>query len=342
MYNFRNDYSQGAHPRVLEALAATNLEGNIGYGEDDHCRRAAGRIRELCQAPQADVQFLIGGTQTNFISICAFLRPWEGVICAQNGHINGHESGAVEATGHKLIALPVGRDGKLTPEQIDQAVRDSDNPHLVNPGLVYISDSTETGCVYTLAELTALCACCRRHALLLFVDGARLGCALTAPGNDVTLPDLARLTDAFYIGGTKNGALMGEALVICSPALQKHFFVLKKQRGGVLAKGWLLGAQFEELLRDGLYFDMARHANETAARLQDGLVALGIELYVRSVTNQVFPVVSGALRERLRQAAIFEDWCAGPDPDTYVIRFVTNFSTRQEDVDGFLRAAALL
>lgn len=178
MYNFRNDYSQGAHPRVLEALAATNLEGNIGYGEDPHCARAAQLIRDLCQAPQADVQFLIGGTQTNFIAICAFLRPWEGVICADTGHINGHESGAVEATGHKLITVPGGLEGKLTPAGIRQAVQALDNPHVVNPGLVYITDATENGTLYTLAELEAISACCRELGLLLFLDGARLGCAL--------------------------------------------------------------------------------------------------------------------------------------------------------------------
>lgn len=337
MYNFRNDYSQGAHPRVLEALAATNLEGNIGYGEDPHCARAAQLIRDLCQAPQADVQFLIGGTQTNFVAICAFLRPWEGVICADTGHINGHESGAVEATGHKLITVPGGLEGKLTPAGIRQAVQALDNPHVVNPGLVYITDATENGTLYTLAELEAISACCRELGLLLFLDGARLGCALASPANDVTLPDLARLTDAFYIGGTKNGALMGEALVLCNPALQPHFFTLKKQRGGVLAKGWLLGVQFEELFRDGLYFDMASHANEMAARLQDGLRALGIPLYVESSTNQIFPVVSGALRERLRGLVQFEDWCPGEGADEHVIRFVTSFATSEQEVQGFLR-----
>ena len=336
MYNFRNDYSQGAHPRVLEALAATNLEGNPGYGDDPYCARAAALIKGLCNAPQADVQFLIGGTQTNFTAICAFLRPWEGVICAVTGHVNDHEGGAVESTGHKLICMPTQRDGKLTPALVRQAVKDFENPHVVHPGLVYISDATENGAVYTLAELEALSAVCKENGLLLFLDGARLGAAIVSTASDLTLADLARLTDAFYIGGTKNGALMGEALVIVNPALQEGFFRIKKQRGAVLAKGWLLGVQFEELFRNGLYFDMARHANAMAARLQDGFRALGLPLYVNSTTNQVFPVVYDELKEKLSKIAIFEDWCPSGKPGTSVIRFVTNFSTAQEDVDGLL------
>ena len=247
-YLFRNDYSFGAHPKVLSALAETNLEGNIGYGDDAYCDRAKSLIRDLCQCPQAEVQFLIGGTQTNFTAIAAFLRPWEGVICADSAHINGHEVGAVEATGHKLLQIQTGPDGKITPEQIAPILERHKDVHLVKPRLVEIADATESGMVYTKAELTALSEYCRANDLLLFLDGARLGCALTSSKNDLTLPDLARLTDAFYIGGTKNGALMGEALVITNPALQPDFFRIKKQLGAVLAKGWLLGVQFEALL----------------------------------------------------------------------------------------------
>ena len=337
-YLFRNDYSFGAHPKVLTALAETSMEGNAGYGEDGYCKRCADLIRGLCNCPQADVQFLIGGTQTNFTAIAAFLRPWEGVIAADSSHINGHEVGAVEATGHKIV--PTGPDGKITPEQIAPILERHKDPHLVKPRLVEIADATESGMVYTKAELTALSQFCREHDLLLFLDGARLGSALASPASDLTLPDLAELTDAFYIGGTKNGALMGEALVIANPALQPDFFRIKKRLGAVLAKGWLLGVQFEALLQDGLYFEMARHANAMAARLQTGLKALGWTLMVDSPTNQIFPVIPNTRKSALDQLCAYEDWCPGPTPDTTVIRFVTCFATTAEDVDGFLAAAA--
>ena len=337
-YLFRNDYSFGAHPKVLSALAETNLEGNIGYGDDAYCDRAKSLIRDLCQCPQAEVQFLIGGTQTNFTPIAAFLRPWEGVICADSAHINGHEVGAVEATGHKLLQIQTGPDGKITPEQIAPILERHKDVHLVKPRLVEIADATESGMVYTKAELTALSEYCRANDLLLFLDGARLGCALTSSKNDLTLPDLARLTDAFYIGGTKNGALMGEALVITNPALQPDFFRIKKQLGAVLAKGWLLGVQFEALLKDGLYFEMARHANAMAARLQAGLKSLGWKLWVESPTNQVFAVVDNATKAKLDTLCAYEDWCLAQEPGHTVIRFVTCFATAPEDVDGFLAA----
>ena len=340
-YLFRNDYSFGAHPRVLEALAATNLEGNIGYGDDAYCDRAKALIRDLCRCPQAEVQFLIGGTQVNFTAIAAFLRPWEGVICAATAHVNGHEGGAVEATGHKLINIPVGRDGKLPPEAVAAAVKEYESPHVVRPGLVYISQATENGAVYTLAELEALSAVCRAHDLLLYVDGARLGAALTASDCDMSLTDLARLTDAFTIGGTKNGALMGEALVISNPALGKDFFRIKKQRGGVLAKGWLLGVQFEALLSENLYFDMAAHANRMAGLLQQGFVDLGLELYVPSTTNQIFVTVEDSLLPALEKLAAWEVWCKEEEHRT-VVRFVTCFQTSEEDVTGFLRELAKL
>ena len=337
-YFFRNDYSFGAHPKVLAALAETNLEGNAGYGDDPYCGRAQDLIRDLCQCPQAKVEFLIGGTQTNFTAIAAFLRPWEGVIAAESSHINGHESGAVEATGHKILPLPTGPDGKLTPEQLLPLLERHKDVHLVKPRLVEIADATESGMVYTKAELTALSRLCRDNGLLLFLDGARLGSALASPASDLTLPDLARLTDAFTIGGTKNGALLGEALVITDPALQPDFFRIKKQRGAVLAKGWLLGAQFEALLKDGLYFEMARHANAMAARLQAGLKALGWTLWVDSPTNQVFAVVDAAAKARLDAVCAYEEWCPAQEPGHTVIRLVTCFATAPEDVDGLLAA----
>ena len=337
-YLFRNDYSFGAHPKVLTALAETSMEGNAGYGEDGYCKRCADLIRGLCNCPQADVQFLIGGTQTNFTAIAAFLRPWEGVIAADSSHINGHEVGAVEATGHKILPVPTGPDGKITPEQIAPILERHKDPHLVKPRLVEIADATESGMVYTKAELTALSQFCREHDLLLFLDGARLGSALASPASDLTLPDLAELTDAFYIGGTKNGALMGEALVIANPALQPDFFRIKKRLGAVLAKGWLLGVQFEALLQDGLYFEMARHANAMAARLQAGLKALGWTLWVDSPTNQVFAVVDAAAKARLDAICAYEEWCPAQEPGHTVIRLVTCFATAPEDVDGLLAA----
>lgn len=320
---------------MLAAVCSVNESTFPGYGEDEWCGRAAALIREKCEAPGADVQFLIGGTQTNFTAICAFLRPWEGVISPVTGHINGHEAGAVEATGHKIIGVPVGTDGKLTPARILPVLAEYGHAHMVKPRLVYLSDATESGMIYTKAELTALSRCCRENNLLLYLDGARLGCALAAEANDLTLPDLARLTDAFYLGGTKNGALMGEALVIVQPALQADFFRLKKQRGAVLAKGWLLGVQFDALLRDDLYFTIARHANEMARRLQDGLMSMGWRLMVDSPTNQVFPIVENGLLPELDRLCRYETWCACGDAYT-VVRFVTSFATKQESVDGLL------
>lgn len=339
MYHFRNDYSHGAHPAVLAALAATNMEGNVGYGCDPYCAAAAGLIRAQCEAPMADVQFLIGGTQVNFTAICAFLRPWESVICPSTGHINGHEAGAVEATGHKLLQVETAPDGKLTPAHIAPLVAAGADEHVTSPRLVYISNATETGGVYTRAELTALSGFCREHGLLLFLDGARLACAFGSAENDLTLPELARLCDAFYLGGTKNGALMGEALVIVDPALQPGFFRVKKQRGGVLAKGWLLGVQFEALLRDGLYWALGRHSAAMAQRLRAGLEQLGLPMAYPSPSNLLFPIVPDALLPRLEKMCTYETW-GRADESHSVIRFVTSFATREEDVDGFLSALA--
>ena len=337
MYQFRNDYSYGAPEPVLAAIAACSTEGCVGYGQDPHCHRAAELIRTACNAPDASVEFCLGGTQTNFLTIAAFLRPWEGVISAASGHINGHEAGAVEACGHKILAVETGSDGKLTPDLLRPLLEKHRDVHLVKPGLVYLSQATEVGTVYTKRELTALSQFCRENGLKLFLDGARLGTALTSPACDLTLPDIAALTGAFYIGGTKNGALFGEALVLCDKQVQEDFFRLKKQRGAVLAKGFLLGVQFEALLEDGLYWTLARHANEMAARLQQGLAELGIPLLVEGVTNQIFPIVPNQWLPRLREIAAFEVWGAGDEEHT-IIRFVTCYATQQSDVDGLLAA----
>lgn len=337
MYNFRNDYSVGCHPKVLEALTAANSESVIGYGADQYCKECADLIRAMCQAPQADVQFMIGGTQANFTAIAAFLRPWESVIAPASGHINGHEAGAVEAAGHKIISVPTAANGKLTPAAILSVVEECKDEHLTRPRLVYVSNATETGGIYFKAELEALSQCCRRNGLLLFLDGARLGCALSAQRNDLTMADIAALTDAFYIGGTKNGAMMGEALVITEPSLQEGFFRIKKQRGAVLAKGWLLGVQFLALLKDGLYFKLARQAVDMAQYLQGGLKNLGLPMMVDSPTNQIFPIVPDALLPLLDKVCTYEVWCKADESHT-VVRFVTSFATTLADADGLLKA----
>ena len=337
MIHFECDYAEGCHPSILAALAATNDEQTPGYGLDPHCDRARALIRTACRAPEADVHFLVGGTQANFTAVAAFLRPWEAVICARSGHLNGHEVGAFEATGHKILPVPVGGDGKITPEMLPPLLALHQDPHLTKPGLVYISNATENGAVYTKAELTALYAFCRENGLLLFVDGARLGAALTSKANDLTLPEFAHRCDAFYIGGTKHGAMFGEALVITRPELTDGFFRMKKRMGAVMEKGWIQGVMFQALFTDDLYFHMARHANEMAARLQDGLRAKGWTLWVDSPTNQVFAVVDNALKPQLDAVCDYEDWCPYDGSHT-VVRFVTCFQTSQEDVDGLLAA----
>ena len=337
MYSFRNDYSEGAHPQVLQALTDTNLVQTCGYGVDPICEEARDLIRTVCAAPEADVHFLVGGTQTNLTVITALLASYEAVIAAHTGHVNCHETGAIEATGHK-VCVETSPDGKVTPAMVEAVLaRHDGTEHMVSPKMVYISDTTEIGTVYTKAELTALRHCCDEHGLLLFLDGARLGSALTSPESDLTLADLAALTDVFTIGGTKNGAMFGEALVITRPELTDGFFRMKKRMGAVMEKGWIQGVMFQALFTDDLYFHMARHANEMAARLQDGLRAKGWTLWVDSPTNQVFAVVDNALKPQLDAVCDYEDWCPYDGSHT-VVRFVTCFQTSQEDVDGLLAA----
>ena len=336
MLNFRNDYSVPAHPKVLQAVTELGLEANVGYGGDPYSAKAAQLIRELCKAPHAEVRFFIGGTSANLTAIAYTLRQWEAVIAAETGHINVHEGGAIEANGHKILAVPT-TDGKLRPADIERQVKLHGDQAMVLPRMVYISQATEVGTVYTKEELTALSACCRENGLYLFVDGARLGTGLTAEGVDLTLADLATLTDAFYIGGTKNGALMGEAMVLTNPDLFPHFFRVMKQQGAVLAKGFLLGVQFDALLRDGLYWELARHANAMAQKLQSGLEAKGYPMLLHSPTNQIFPIVPDDLIPTLRELCGFEFW-EKADVDHTTIRFVTSFATTEEEVDALLAA----
>ncbi len=334
MYNFKNDYSEGAHPKVLQAISNINLEGNVGYGADPYCERAADMIRTQCACPGAAVHFFIGGTSANFTTLAAILRAHEAVIAADTGHINVHEGGAVEGTGHKILPCP-SADGKVYPVDVERWVELSADTAMVLPKVVYISQSTEVGTIYSKAELEALSACCRKHGLYLFLDGARLGTGLTAPGADLTLPDLARLCDAFYIGGTKNGALMGEAMVLVNSELQPHFFRVMKQKGAVLAKGYLLGVQFEALLQDDLYWENARWANAMAAKLKNGLQEMGFEFFIDSPTNQIFPIIPNRLMPAIENLCKHEVWCKG-DNNCTVIRLVTSFATKEQDVDDFL------
>lgn len=337
MYSFRNDYSEGAHPKVLQRLVDTNLEQTCGYALDPMSDDARETVRRVCAAPEADVHFLSGGTQTNLLTIAAFLRPYEAVIAPYTAHISLHEAGAIEATGHKVCAVET-PDGKLTPEMVAAVADGHTDEFMVRPRMVYISDTTELGTIYTRAELTALRRCCDERDLYLFLDGARLGSALTAPGNDLTLPDLAALTDAFYIGGTKNGALFGEALVFAKP--RPDFRWHMKRRGAMLAKGRLLGVQFQALLEDETYLEAARHANALALRLRDGVAALGYPLPVESPSNQQFPVLPNEAVTKLQDMGYEFEVDHAVDAGHTMIRLVASWATPEQAVEDFLRDLA--
>lgn len=335
MYRFTNDYSEGAHPSILEAMTATNLEGNFGYGCDPHCEHAAALIRQKIARPDADVHFFVGGTQTNATCICAFLRPHEAAIAAHSGHICVHETGAVEATGHKCIAMPAAPGGKLTPELVRQAVAAHPDEHMVKPRLVYVSNTTEVGGVYTTAELEALRAVCDELGLLLYLDGARLASALACGG--ASFEDLGRLCDAFYIGGTKNGAIFGEAVCIMNPALKPDFRYILKQHGGMLAKGWLLGVQFEQLMRSGLYEELGEHSTRMAQQLAEGLKGLGVESLFESPSNQIFPILPDEVLAKL-EGAFHWEVNATLEGGRSCIRLVCSWATQQAAVTAFLLA----
>lgn len=336
MFYFNNDYSEGCHEKVLEALTRTNLEQTPGYGEDAYCASAADKIRRLCGREDLSVHFLVGGTQANLTVIAAALRPHQGALGAASAHINVHETGAVEATGHKVLWVPSG-DGKITASQVAEIVdahwADASFEHTVQPKLVYISNPTELGTLYTLAELEALCAVCREKGLYLFMDGARLGYGLAANGNDVTMPDLARLCDVFYIGGTKVGALFGEAVVFSNPELARDFRYLIKQRGGMLAKGRLLGVQFDALMEDGLYFKIAAKADAMADQIRASLRRAGFPLAVEGITNQIFPILPDKVLHELEKKYVF---CPNGrvDGNHSSVRICTSWATTQEAVDS--------
>lgn len=340
MILFHNDYCEGCHESILQRLIETNLQQTPGYGEDGYCRMAAEKIRALCKNESVAVHFLVGGTQANLTVIDAALRPHQGVIGASTAHIHVHETGAVEATGHKVLAVP-SADGKLTALQVEQVVaeqRDSGAAeHMVQPKMVYISSPTELGTLYTLAELEQLSAACRKNGLYLFLDGARLGYGLEAKDNDVTLADLARLCDAFYIGGTKVGALFGEAVVIGNPAINEDFRYLIKQHGGMLAKGRLLGLQFDTLFTDGLYFKLAARADRMADQIRGVLEELGCPMLVHSHTNQIFPILSDSALDVLGREFTFSEE-KRIDETHRAVRFCTSWATKQENVDALCAA----
>ena len=338
MIYFNNDYSEGCHEKVMSALMETNMVQTPGYGEDAYCAAAAGKIRRLCGREELAVHFLVGGTQANLTVIAAALRPHQGALCAESGHIHVHETGAVEATGHKVLAVP-SDDGKITARQVAQVVTahraDASFEHTVQPKLVYISNPTEWGTLYTLAELEALSETCRKLGLYLFLDGARLGYGLAAAGNDVTMADIARLCDVFYIGGTKVGALFGEAVVISNPAIGEDFRYLIKQHGGMLAKGRLLGVQFDALFTDNLYFEIAGHANGLADKLRSALEELGYPMLVPGVTNQIFPILPDSVLEQLSEEYAFCEM-KRMDDSHRAVRFCTSWATKEESVDQLI------
>ncbi|QDW73138.1 aminotransferase class I/II-fold pyridoxal phosphate-dependent enzyme [Lachnospiraceae bacterium KGMB03038] len=339
MIRFQCDYGEGAHPSILKRLEETNMEQTAGYGEDPYCESARRKIRELCESPEADVHFLVGGTQTNFTVISAILRPHQGVLAAQSGHINVHETGAVEATGHKVLTLP-STDGTICADQVREIWKehweDANHEHVVQPGMVYISHPTENGTLYSKEKLTELSKACQELGLPLFLDGARLGYGLMAETSDLTLADVAELTDVFYIGGTKVGALFGEAVVITNPALKQDFRYLIKQRGGMLAKGRLLGLQFETLFTDGLYFELGKRADELALRLKKAFLDKGYGLAYDSYTNQQFPILPEEHLEKLREKYAFGFW-EDAGEGRQAVRFCTSWATTEEAVESLIR-----
>ena len=337
MLRFDSDYMEGAHPQILRRLTEMNLEKMPGYGTDEICNSAKEKIRAACSAPEADIFFLVGGTQTNATAIHILLRPFEGVISAVSGHINVHEAGAIECGGHKVIPLPA-HEGKLDAADVEAYLaafyRDDTWTHMVKPGMVYISQSTEYGTIYTKAELKALHEVCAKYNIPLFLDGARLGYALTAPGTDVTLATIAEYCDAFYIGGTKVGALFGEALVFPRRHVE-GLVTMVKQMGALLAKGWLLGVQFDELFTNDLYMEGSRNAIAMAERLKAGLKEKGYVFFIDSPTNQQFVILDNARMEKLKENASFSFIQEYGSTHT-VVRFATSWATTPAQVDALL------
>jgi threonine aldolase len=335
MYNFKNDYSEGAHPNILKKLIETNLVQQTGYSEDDYSFQAKDILRKKMNNPDAGIYFVSGGTQSNLLVIASLLRLHEAVISAKTGHIYANEAGAIEATGHRVIPVNT-TDGKLQPQAIRKVMQDYlSGPHVVKPKMVYISNSTETGTIYSREELQDLSECCKSEDLYLFLDGARLGHALTAENNNLTLSDISKLTDVFYIGGTKNGALLGEAIVFNNLSLEKDFDYILKQKGALLAKGRLLGIQFLELFKDDLYFSLAREANTMALKIAGAIKEKGYSFLNNPVSNQIFPILPKNIIEELSKKYSFIVW-KDIDENTAAIRIITSWATDQNKVDAFI------
>lgn len=338
MQNFECDYLEGAHPLIMERLAATNMEKTPGYTEDCYCEEARRKIRQACGCPDAEVYFLVGGTQTNATVIDALLRPYEGVVATETGHINQHEAGAIEAGGHKVLPVPH-REGKMEAGMLSRYLKnffaDEAYAHMVNPGMVYLSHPTEYGTLYTRSELEAIAAVCKEYRLPLFLDGARLGYGLAAEETDVTLETIASVCDVFYIGGTKVGTLFGEAVVFPRPGIVKQFFTIVKRHGALLAKGRLLGIQFDTLFTEGLYLDISRHAIKMAARLRQALTERGYTFFIRPQTNQLFVSLPMEKVDELSRKVRFSVW-EKHENHTAVVRFATSWATRPEDIDELI------
>lgn len=340
MIYFNSDYLEGAHPSIMKRLMETNMAQSVGYSEDEYCAAAREKIKAACEAPDADVHFLVGGTQTNTTVIASILRPYQGVIAPTSGHINCHETGAIESTGHKVLALPTD-NGKITAQQIEEYYlwhhTSPDFEHIVMPGMVYISYPTEGGTIYSKAELTAIYETCQRCGLPLYIDGARMGYGLMSDECDLTLPELARLCDVFYIGGTKVGALFGEAVVVMNPALKKDFRFFMKQRGGMLAKGRLLGIQFDTLFTDDLYLKISRHAIDMAHQIREIFVSAGYPLLFDSPTNQQYPIMPDSELAEIGKNFGYEYW-ERVDETHSGVRFCASWATTQENVDALREA----
>lgn len=338
MLSFENDYAEGAHPAVLQRLLDTNLIQQPGYSNDHFCASAAEKIKAACQAPDAQVYFITGGTQTNAIVIATMLAPYEGVVAAQTGHINVHEAGAIEYTGHKVMPLPH-YEGKIHADDLEALLRsfwnDGSHDHMVFPGMVYISHPTEYGTLYTREELTAISQVCRQYEIPLFMDGARMGYGLMSPDTDVDLPFLAQVCDVFYIGGTKVGALCGEAVVFTHSNMPKHFITMVKQRGAMLAKGRLLGVQFDALFTDDLYFKISKHAIDMAMKVKAGFAAKGYQFLLDSPTNQQFVILENSKMAELKEKVVFSVWEPVDESHT-AVRFATSWATTEENVDKLL------
>ena len=339
MLSFACDYAEGAHEKILQRLMETNREHLAGYGSDHYCESAKEKIRKACECPLAEISFLVGGTQTNAVVIDAMLRPYEGVVCAQTGHINAHESGAIEYTGHKVMGIPQ-HEGKICAGELEEYLKsfweDENFEHMVFPGMVYISHPTEYGTLYSKQELTEISNICRKYKIPLYMDGARLGYGLMSRETDVTLPEIAELCDVFYIGGTKVGALCGEAVVFTNNNMPPHFLTIVKQHGALLAKRRLLGIQFDTLFTDNLYFNISAHAIEMAELLKQGFRERGYRFFLNSPTNQQFIVLDNRKMEILKKSVNFSYW-EKVDEEHAVVRFATSWATTKEDIEALMQ-----